>query len=75
MPVIRSSACRHDAAGCEPCCRNSPAARERSFLATLGHMRDMTKDAEHEMHAILLSCKRARKQMLGAFPEQKSRLH
>jgi len=42
---------------------------------TLEHMHDMTKNAEHEMHAILLSCKRARKQMLAAFPAQKSSLH
>ena len=35
----------------------------------------MTKNAEHEMHAIVLSCKRARKQMLAALPAKKSSLH
>ena len=47
----------------------------RTLLETLLHMRDMTKDAEHELHAILLSCKRARKQILAAFPAQKSSVH
>jgi hypothetical protein len=50
-------------------------ATDEDMETTLRHMRDMTKDAEHEMHAILLSCKRARKQMLAAFPTQKSSLH
>jgi hypothetical protein len=39
------------------------------------HERDMTNDAEHEMHAILLSCKRARKQMLAALPAKNPSLH
>ena len=38
-------------------------------------MREMTKNAEHEMHAIVLSCKRARKQMLAGPPAKKSILH
>jgi hypothetical protein len=38
-------------------------------------MREITKDAEHEIHAILLACKRARKQILAAFPAQKAGLH
>jgi hypothetical protein len=35
---------------------------------TLRHMREMTRIAEHEMHAVVLSCKRARRQMLAAVP-------
>jgi hypothetical protein len=35
----------------------------------------MTKDAEHEIHAILLSCKRARRQKLASLPAQKPTLH
>jgi hypothetical protein len=42
---------------------------------TLKLMREMTKNAEHEMHAVVLSCKRARKQMLDTLPAQKPTLH
>jgi hypothetical protein len=38
-------------------------------------MREMTKNAEHELHAIVLSCKRARKQMLVALPAKNPSLH
>ena len=51
------------------------AATDKDMETTLRHMREMTKNAEHEMHAIVLSCKRARKQMLAAFPAKKSSLH
>jgi hypothetical protein len=51
------------------------AATDKDVETTLRHMREMTKNAEHEMHAIVLSCKRARKQMLTAFPAKKSSLH
>jgi hypothetical protein len=42
---------------------------------TLRHMREMTRIAEHEIHAVVLSCKRARRQMLAALPAQKPTLH
>jgi hypothetical protein len=32
---------------------------------TLRHMREMTKNAEHAMHTVVLYCKRARRQMLA----------
>ena len=51
------------------------AATDKGMETTLRHMREMTKNAEHEMHAIVLSCKRARKQMLAALPAKKSSLH
>jgi hypothetical protein len=38
-------------------------------------MREMTRIAEHEMHAVVLSCKRARRQMLAAMPARKPTLH
>jgi len=44
------------------------AATDKSMETTPRHMREMTKNAEHAMHAIVLSCKRARKQMLAALP-------
>jgi hypothetical protein len=42
---------------------------------TLRHVREMTKNAEHEMHAIILVCKRARKQMLAGVPASKPTMH
>jgi hypothetical protein len=35
----------------------------------------MTKIAEHEIHAIVLSCVRARRQMLAVLPATKPTLH
>lgn len=35
----------------------------------------MTKDAEHEIHALVLACARARKQWLASMPVRKSTLH
>ncbi len=42
---------------------------------TLGHFREMTRIAEHEMHEAVLSCTRARRQMLAALPASRSVLH
>jgi hypothetical protein len=42
---------------------------------TLRHMREMTKNAEHAMHTVLLSCKRARRQMLAEMPASKPTMH
>ena len=47
----------------------------RAMETTLRLLRQMTKDAEHEIHAILLSCARARRQMLASLPAQKPTLH
>ena len=38
----------------------------KDMETTIRHMREMTKNAEHEIHAIVLSCKRARQHMLAA---------
>jgi hypothetical protein len=38
---------------------------------TLRHMREMTRIAEHEMHAVVLSCKRARRDRLASLPARK----
>ena len=48
---------------------------ERDMEKTLRLLRQMTKDAEHEIHAVLLSCERARRQMLASLPAQKPTLH
>jgi hypothetical protein len=42
---------------------------------TFRHMREMTRIAEHEMHAVVLSCKRARRDMLVSLRARKPTLH
>jgi hypothetical protein len=42
---------------------------------TLGQMRELTRIAEHEMHELVLSCTRARRQMLEMMPAGKPVLH
>jgi hypothetical protein len=51
------------------------AGTEKDKETTLRNMRTMTRVAEHEMHAILLSCVRARRQMLAGLPARKPSLH
>lgn len=41
----------------------------------LGQFRKLTRIAEHEMHAVVLSCARARRQMLAATPVRRPVLH
>jgi len=48
---------------------------EKDFATTLRQIQEMTKIAEHEIHAIMLSCKRARRQMLASLPTEKPTLH
>lgn len=48
---------------------------KKDIEKTLRHLREMTKNAEHEMHAIVLSCTRARRQMLASLPATKPTLH
>jgi hypothetical protein len=43
-------------------------ATPTDIAATLGHLREFTRIAEHEMHELVLSCTRARRQMLRALP-------
>ncbi len=45
------------------------------IAVTLGHFRELTRIAEHEMHEALLSCTRARRQMLAALPASRPVLH
>jgi hypothetical protein len=42
---------------------------------TVRRLHEMTKIAEHEMHAVVLSCVRARKQMLAGLPIKKPTVH
>jgi hypothetical protein len=51
------------------------SATDKDIETTLRHMREMTTIAEREMHSVVLSCKRARKQMLAGSPARKPTLH
>jgi hypothetical protein len=51
------------------------SATERDMETTVRHMREMTKSAEHEMHAIVMACARARKQMLAGVTTRKPTVH
>jgi hypothetical protein len=51
------------------------SATDKDMETTLRHMREMTKSAEHEMHAIVMACARARKQMLAGVATRKPTLH
>ena len=51
------------------------AAVLKEMETTLRHMREMTKNAEHAMHTVLLSCKPARRQMLAGMPASKPTMH
>jgi hypothetical protein len=42
---------------------------------TLGHLREFTRIAEHEMHELVLSCTRARRQMLRTMPAARPIVH
>ena len=47
----------------------------RDMATTLGHFREMTRVAEHEMHEAVLSCARARRQPLQRRPVVRTSLH
>jgi hypothetical protein len=51
------------------------SATERDMETTLRHMREMTKSAEHGVHAIVMACARARKQMLAMMPTKRPTVH
>jgi hypothetical protein len=51
------------------------SATERDMETTLRHMREMTKSAEHEVHAIVMASARARKQMLAEMPTRRPTVH
>jgi hypothetical protein len=54
---------------------DSGAASEESIETLLRRLQEMTRSAEHEIHAIVLSCVRARRQMLASLPTKKPTLH
>jgi hypothetical protein len=50
-------------------------AEPPEIAVTLGHFRELTRIAEHELHEAVLSCTRARRQMMQALPITKPVLH
>ena len=50
-------------------------ATEKDIEVTLRQIGELTKIAEHEIHEVVLSCARARRQMLAALPARKPILH
>ena len=63
------------AAAAELATDETKPAQLKEMETTLRLLREMTKNAEHEMHAIVLSCKRARKLMLAGIPAKKPTIH
>jgi hypothetical protein len=51
------------------------AVSNQDIQTSLRNVREMTKIAEHEIHAIVLSCARSRRQMLAVLPATKPTLH
>ena len=45
------------------------------IVVTLGHFRELTRVAEHDMHEAVLSCTRARRQMMQGLPTHRPVLH
>jgi hypothetical protein len=50
-------------------------ASPADIAGTLGHLREFTRIMEHEMHELVLSCTRARRQMLETIPAGKPVMH
>ena len=48
---------------------------DKGMETTLRHIREMTRNAEHEIHAVVLACTRARRQMLAGMPASKPTVH
>jgi hypothetical protein len=51
------------------------SATDRDMETTIRRMREMTKNAEYEIHAVVLACSRARKQMLAGMPTTRPTAH
>jgi hypothetical protein len=63
-------------AGIEDLIARDPKSESRTELeATFKHLRELTRIMELEIHEAVLSCARARKHMLEAFPTQKPTFH
>lgn len=63
------------AAVCQMARDETKAATNQDVQTSLRTVREMTKIEEHEIHATVLSCARARRQMLAVLPATKPTLH
>ena len=54
---------------------HSKSAEADAMAVTLGHFRDITRNAEHEIHEAVLSCTRARRQILNTHPTMRPTRH
>ena len=53
----------------------APAAAFEDVEKMVRHLHEMTKIAEQEMHAVVLSCARARRQIHAGLPTKKPTVH
>jgi hypothetical protein len=54
---------------------NAKAGTPSEIADTLRHVRELTKISEHEIHAVVLSCKRARGRSINQEPGKKEKLN
>jgi hypothetical protein len=50
-------------------------ANDKGVETTLLRMREMTKIAEHEIHAVVMACARARRQMMAGMQTKRPTVH
>ena len=48
---------------------------DKGVETTLRRMREMTKIAEHEIHAVVMACARARRQMIAGMQTKRPTVH
>ena len=54
---------------------SAPPASEQDFVRILGEVRELSRIAEKELHALVLSCTQARQQVLAAIAVDKPTIH
>lgn len=59
----------------ELCADPEKPTPQKQIETTLRHVRDMTRIAETEIHALVIACTRARRQILDTLPVAKPTLH
>jgi hypothetical protein len=55
--------------------RDAKAESKTALETTFKHVRELTRIMEAEIHEAVLSCSRARRQMLGGIPTENPTLH
>ena len=54
---------------------SAPPASEQDVVRILGEVRELSRIAEKELHALVLSCTQARQQVLAAIAVDKPTIH